>query len=252
MEKLSSCAIIKAELSLPCYNTTKMGVYAMRLLYAEDEAAMAEAVADILTYHNFTVDTVSDGQEALAFARLGQYDGIILDIMLPGLSGLEVLQQLRSAGSHVPVLLLTAKSEVEDRILGLNMGADDYLPKPFSMGELVARVRAMLRRREQYAPDLLQLGNLCLDRQSWTLSCGGKAIPLPKLEYQMMELLMLNRGIYLSSEELLVKLWGYDTEVDVGAVWVYVSHLRKHMAQLEANVSIRAKRSIGYTLEVKP
>ena len=222
----------------------------MRLLYAEDESSLAEAVVDILTYHNFTVDAVSDGEEALSFARLGQYDGIILDIMMPGLSGLEVLKILRQSGSNTPIMLLTAKSEVEDRIQGLDMGADDYLPKPFAMGELVARVRAMLRRREQYTPEILQFGNICLNRQSWTLSCGSRSVPLPKLEYQMMELLMLNQGIYLSTEELLVKLWGYDTEVDVGAVWVYLSHLRKHLVQLQANVGIRVKRSIGYTLEV--
>lgn len=223
----------------------------MRLLYAEDENALAEAVADILTYHNFSVDTVADGRDALAFARLGQYDGIILDIMMPNLSGLEVLRELRREGNNVPILLLTAKSEVEDRILGLNSGADDYLPKPFSMGELVDRIRAMLRRREQYTLDILQFGDIRLDRQNWTLSYGGRVIPLPKLEYQMMELLMLSCGIFLSSEELLVKLWGYDTEVDVGAVWVYVSHLRKHLTELQANVIIRAKRGIGYTLEVK-
>lgn len=222
----------------------------MRLLYAEDEKSLAEAVVDILTYHHFTVDTVSDGEEALHFARLGQYDGIILDIMMPGRSGLEVLQILRQSGNNTPIMLLTAKSEVDDRIQGLDMGADDYLPKPFAMGELVARVRAMLRRREQYTPDLLRVGNLELNRQSCCLGCNGREIPLPKLEYQMMELLMLNQGIYLSSEELLVKLWGYDTEVDVGAVWVYLSHLRKHLTELEANVHIRVKRNIGYTLEV--
>lgn len=222
----------------------------MRLLYAEDEKSLAEAVVDILTYHHFTVDTVSDGEEALQFARLGQYDGIILDIMMPGRSGLEVLRILRQSGNNTPIMLLTAKSEVDDRIQGLDMGADDYLPKPFAMGELVARVRAMLRRREQYTPDLLRVGNLELNRQSCCLGCNGREIPLPKLEYQMMELLMLNQGIYLSSEDLLVKLWGYDTEVDVGAVWVYLSHLRKHLAELEANVHIRVKRNIGYTLEV--
>ncbi len=222
----------------------------MRLLYAEDEKSLAEAVVDILTYHHFAVDTVSDGEEALQFARLGQYDGIILDIMMPGRSGLEVLQMLRQSGNNTPIMLLTAKSEVEDRIQGLDMGADDYLPKPFAMGELVARVRAMLRRREQYTPDILRVGNLELNRQSCVLTCGSRAIPLPKLEYQMMELLMLNQGIFLSSEELLVKLWGYDTEVDVGAVWVYLSHLRKHLTELEANVHIRVKRNIGYTLEV--
>ena len=222
----------------------------MKLLYAEDESSLAEAVVDVLEYHHFTVDAVSDGEEALNFARLGAYDGIILDIMMPKRSGLEVLQLLRQSGNHTPIMLLTAKTEVEDRIQGLDLGADDYLPKPFAMGEFLARVRAMLRRREQYTPDIITLGNLQLNRQSYMLTCGERTVALAKLEYQMMELLMLNQGIFLSSEVLLIKLWGYDTDVDVGSVWVYLSHLRKYLAELEANVRIRVKRNIGYTLEV--
>lgn len=222
----------------------------MKLLYAEDESGLAEAVVDVLEYHHFTVDAVSDGEEALNFARLGAYDGIILDIMMPKRSGLEVLQLLRQSGNHTPIMLLTAKTEVEDRIQGLDLGADDYLPKPFAMGEFLARVRAMLRRREQYTPDIITLGNLQLNRQSYMLTCGERTVALAKLEYQMMELLMLNQGIFLSSEDLLIKLWGYDTDVDVGSVWVYLSHLRKYLAELEANVRIRVKRNIGYTLEV--
>ena len=180
----------------------------MKLLYAEDEAGMSEAVTDILTYHNYTVDVVYDGEEALAYARTERYDGIILDIMMPKLSGLDVLKQLRREGARTPVLLLTAKAEVEDRIEGLDLGADDYLPKPFVMGELLARVRAMLR-----------------------------------------EVLMLNQGIFLSSEELLVKVWGYDTEAEIGTVWVYISYLRKRLAAFHTQVTIKAKRSIGYTLD---
>ena len=158
----------------------------MKLLYAEDEIRMSEAVVDILTYHNYSVDPVYDGTDALAYAQNEHYDGIILDIMMPKLDGLQVLRRLREQGCRTPVLLLTAKAEVEDRIAGLDMGADDYLPKPFHMGELLARVRAMLRRREEFTPDVLCCGDLRLNMQSCELSCGGVSRMLPKLEYKMM------------------------------------------------------------------
>ena len=222
----------------------------MRLLYAEDEKSMSEAVVDILTYHKYIVDPVYDGEEALDYARAEDYDGIILDIMMPKMSGLEVLQILRKEGCQTPVLLLTAKAEIEDQVQGLDLGADDYLPKPFPMDLLLARVRAMLRRRETFMPNLLTCGNVTLNQQSYELCANGQSILLPKLEYQLMELLILNRGIYLSTEDILCKVWGYDTETDVGTVWVYISYLRKKLKQLEANVKITAKRNIGYTLEV--
>ena len=196
----------------------------MKLLYAEDEETMAEAVVDILTYHNYLVDTVADGAEALAYAQNGDYDGIILDVMMPKMDGLEVLSRLREMGCRTPILLLTAKGAVEDRVAGLDLGADDYLPKPFVMEEFLARVRAMLRRRE--------------------------AFTLPKLEYRLMEVLIRNQGIYLSSEDLLVKVWGYNTEAELGTVWVYLSYLRKRLAKLGSRVKIKGRRGIGYTLEV--
>lgn len=222
----------------------------MKLLYAEDEISMSEAVKDILEYHNYSVDAVYDGEEALEFARLEHYDGIILDVMMPKLNGLQVLQRLRAEGCKTPVLLLTAKSEVEDRIEGLDMGADDYLPKPFVMGELLARIRAMLRRREEFTPDILKCGNISLNIQSYELSGNGQSFVLPKIEYKMMEALMLNRGIFLSTEDLPVKVWGYNCEADIGVVWVYISYLRKRLSALKANVEIKAKRNVGYTLEV--
>lgn len=222
----------------------------MKLLYAEDEAGMSEAVVDVLTYHKYTVDAVSDGKEALEYARTEQYDGVILDIMMPKMSGLEVLQALRREGCKTPVLLLTARSEIEDRITGLDMGADDYLPKPFAMGELLARIRAMLRRREEFTPNIIRCGNISLNLQSYELSGNGQTFVLPKLEYQVMELLMLNRGIYLSTEDILVKIWGYDTDADIGIVWVYISYLRKRLCALHANIEIKVKRNIGYTLEI--
>ena len=147
------------------------------------------------------------------------------------------------------MLLLTAKAEVEDRIEGLDLGADDYLPKPFVMGELLARVRAMLRRREEFTPDILTCRDVSLNRSSYELSANGKSVVLPKMEYQLMEVLMLNQGIFLSSEELLVKVWGYDTEAEIGTVWVYISYLRKRLAAFHTQVTIKAKRSIGYTLD---
>lgn len=222
----------------------------MKLLYAEDEAAMSEAVVDILTYHNYMVDAVADGADALAYARLEHYDGIILDIMMPKLSRLEALRQLRAEGCRTPILLLTAKGEIEDQVQGLDLGADDYLPKPFSMELLLARVRAMLRRREEFTPNVLRRGSITLNQQTYELSGGGQTFVLPKLEYRLMELLMLNKDVYLSSEELLVKVWGYDTEAELGTVWVYISYLRKRLAALNADVTIAARRNVGYRLEV--
>jgi len=170
----------------------------MKLLYAEDERSMSEAVVDILTYHNYKVDAVYDGQETLDYAEIEEYDGIILDIMMPKVDGLEVLRRLRQRGCRTPVLILSAKGEIEDRIKGLDEGADDYLPKPFAMGELLARVRAMLRRREEYTPDIITVGNISLNRQSCELCGNGQTFVLPKLEFQIMELFMLNKDMLIS------------------------------------------------------
>ena len=221
----------------------------MKLLYAEDEPAMSEAITDILEYHNYTVDPVYDGADALAYAREGHYDGIILDVMMPKMDGFSVLRALRESGDTTPVLLLTAKAEVEDRIAGLDLGADDYLPKPFATGELLARVRAMLRRREEFTPDILTCGDLSLNTSNAELRCGGEAVVLPKLEFKLMELLMNNRGICLSTEDMLTKVWGYDTDADVGVVWVYISYLRKRLTALGSDVEIRVRRGVGYMLE---
>lgn len=223
----------------------------MKLLFAEDEVSLSEAVVDILTYHNYLVDTVYDGEEALSYARLSDYDGIILDIMMPKLNGLEVLKILRNEGINSPVLLLTAKSEVEDRIAGFDMGADDYLQKPFVMKELLSRIRAMLRRRDNYTPDVISCGDFTLNRQSYELSGKNSVIVLPKLEFRMLELFVLNSGIYLSSEEILEKTWGYDTDVEIGTVWVYISYLRKRLLAAGSTVKIKSKRNLGYMLEVE-
>lgn len=225
----------------------------MKLLFAEDELAMSEAVTDILTYHNYSVDAVYNGNDALDYALVERYDGIILDIMMPGKDGFTVLQELRNAGIHTPVLLLSAKSEVESRVYGLNIGADDYLPKPFATDELLARVKAMLRRREEYTPDTLSCGNITLNTGCMTLSGPSSSFSLSRLEYQLMELFMLNQGISFSSEKLLERIWGYETDAEVGTVWVYISYLRKKLSALNATVEIISKRGIGYMLsEVTP
>jgi DNA-binding response OmpR family regulator len=222
----------------------------VKLLYAEDETAMSEAVTDILEYHHYTVDAVYDGRDALDYARAEHYDGIILDVMMPKMDGFTVLKTLREEGNTTPVLLLTAKAEVEDRIAGLDLGADDYLPKPFATGELLARVRAMLRRREEFTADVLTCGDLSLNTANGELRCGENSVLLPNLEFRLMELLMSNRGICLSTEDMLVKVWGYDTDADIGIVWVYLSYLRKKLASLGSAVQIRVRRGVGYTLEV--
>lgn len=224
----------------------------MKLLYAEDEPALSEAVTDYLTYHKYVVDAVFDGQEAYDYACCGEYDGIILDIMMPKMDGLDVLKALREKGCRTPVLLLTAKSQVEDRIRGLDAGADDYLPKPFDMGELIARVRAMLRRREEFHPDLLRFGDLTLDMQSGALSAGALSLQLPKQEYRLMEQLMRNSTMFMSTEDLLVKAWGYNTETDINSVWLYISYLRKRLSSIKSDTEIVSRRNIGYKLEYQP
>ncbi len=210
---------------------------------------MAEAVYDVLVYNNYLVDVVYDGEDALEYALNDKYDGIILDIMMPKLSGIEVLKAIREKGITTPVLLLTAKSDIEDKIQGLDMGADDYLTKPFSMGELMARVRAMLRRKDEYTPSIIEFKDISLNILNYELTCKDKKVILTKNEYQVMELLMLNKDIYIASETIFIRIWGYDSDADIGIVWVYISYLRKHLKELDSEVNIVAKRNVGYRLE---
>lgn len=220
----------------------------MRLLVAEDETGLADALEAILTHAHYSVDVVNNGRDALEYARAGEYDGMILDIMMPGMSGLEVLRTLRAEGSGVPALFLTAKSGVDDRILGLDTGADDYIAKPFDMGELLARIRAMTRRREEFRPSDLTCGNLTLRRSDYTLGTPG-AIPvrLSGREFQMMEMLMLSPGQIISPDTFLDRIWA-DGEAESGVVWVYVSNLRKKLRALGADVEIRSSRGLGYSI----
>ena len=223
----------------------------MKLLYAEDERPMSEAVVDILTFHKYSVDAVYDGEEALAYIKAEHYDGIILDVMMPKINGVDLLKKIRAMGIKTPVMLLTAKSEIEDKIAGLDAGADDYLAKPFAMGELLAMVSAMLRRREEFTPDILTLGNVSLNTATYELGTQDKKYALPKIEYQIMELLMLNKGQYLSTDDLMTKVWGYESDTEIGIVWVYISYLRKKLTAMNADIEIAAKRNIGYKLQPK-
>lgn len=223
----------------------------MKILIADDETAISEAIADVLIFHKYLVDVVDNGRDALEFARLGDYDAIILDIMMPKMDGIQVLEALREDGCRTPVMLLTAKTQIEDRIAGLDAGADDYLPKPFAMGELVARVRAMLRRKDDFTPDIITCADITLNRLNNTLSANGKSFVLPKLEFRMMEAFITNKGVYLSGEELLTRVWGYDSDAELGNVWVYISYLRKKLSAISDKVEITVKRNVGYTLTEK-
>ena len=221
----------------------------MRLLLAEDEKELSKALCAILKHNNYSVDAVFNGQDALDYGLCENYDGIILDIMMPKMNGLDVLKELRSKGVSTPVLMLTAKAEVDDRILGLDLGADDYLTKPFSMGELLARLRAITRRKSEFSPNLLTSGNLSLNRETFELSVGDNSLRLGNKEFQMMEMLMSNPGRLISTEQFMERIWGYETDAEINVVWVYISYLRKKLSNLSANLEIKAVRGVGYTLE---
>lgn len=221
----------------------------MRILLAEDEQELSNALVAILKHNNYSIDPVYNGADALDYGLSENYDVIILDIMMPKMSGLEVLENLRKQGIHTPILMLTAKSEIQDRIQGLDMGADDYLSKPFAMGELLARVRAMGRRKSEFTPNLLEVGNITLNKENYELSNNQSSLRLGNKEYQMMEMLMVNPKRLISTEQFMERIWGYDAEAEINVVWVYISYLRKKLASLDANVKIKAVRGIGYTLE---
>lgn len=224
----------------------------MRILLAEDEQELSRALTVILEHAHYAVDAVYDGEDALDYGLAENYDGIILDIMMPKRDGLEVLKALRAQGVTTPVLFLTAKGEVNDRIEGLDIGADDYLTKPFAMGELLARLRAMTRRKDAFQPAVLRLGNIELDRSSFELRGPSAAIRLGSKEYQMLEMLLLGGGRVISAEQFIERIWGYDTETEANVVWVYISYLRKKLQALSADVEIKAVRTLGYALVVKP
>ena len=223
----------------------------MRILLAEDERSLSRAVVALLEKNNYSADAVYDGAEALEYLAAENYDAVILDIMMPKMDGLTVLRKLRERGGHVPVLMLTAKSEVEDMVAGLDTGANDYLTKPFATAELLARIRAMTRTQNTQTGSRLSFGNVVLDQTTFELSAPGGSIRLANKEYQMIELLMRNPRQVIPTERFLEKIWGYDSDVEINVVWVYISYLRKKLAALHANVQIRATRNTGYSLEEK-
>ena len=221
----------------------------MRLLVADDDRDIAKVLTALFEHNGYSVDVVHNGKDAYDYSSASDYDGLVLDIMMPRMDGLQVLRKLRADGVKTPVLLLTAKGEVEDRVSGLDAGADDYLSKPFAASELLARVRAMLRRKDQYHSDVMEFEGLKLDISTFELGFGSENTRLVSKEFQMMQLLMQSPGSVISTEQFMERIWGWDSEVDVSVVWVYISNLRKKFDRLGAPVNIRAVRGVGYCLE---
>ena len=221
----------------------------MRLLLAEDEKALSKALTAILERNNYSVDAVYDGQAALEYLEADNYDGVILDIMMPKIDGITVLKEIRKKGNLIPVLLLTAKSEVDDKVEGLDVGANDYLAKPFHSKELLARIRAMTRVQTGQTGSILKMGNVTLNRAAFELSTSKGSFRLANKEFQMIELMMSNPGVLISAERFMEKIWGYDSEAEINVVWVYISYLRKKLAALQADIQIKVTRSVGYSLE---
>ncbi len=223
----------------------------MRILLAEDEKQLSDALVMILKHNNYSVDPVYDGEDALYYLENSEYDVAILDIMMPKMDGIEVLKNIRSSGSKIPVLMLTAKSEIDDKVLGLDSGADDYLTKPFDTKELLARLRTITRRQTGVTDNLLQFSNTYLDRATYELKAEDGEVRLSNKEYQIMETLMANPDNLISTERLLEKIWGFDSDAEINVVWVYISNLRKKLKQIGADIEITVIRNSGYTLEKK-
>ena len=223
----------------------------MNILIADDERDLTAALSEILKRNNYSVTVASDGETGLDFALSGIFDLVILDVMMPKIDGFTVLKIIREKKIDVPVMMLTAKSETANKIGGLNLGADDYITKPFDTDELLARIRALLRRKEKFTGDILRYGDIYLDRDSAELGCGEKKITLGKKEFQILEMLMLNVGKSIDKERFIEKIWGYDTEAEYNTIEVYVSFLRKKLAAVGAKTEIRVIRGVGYNLGAK-
>lgn len=221
----------------------------MRILIAEDDPKLRKTLVHIFEHNHYAVDSVDNGTDAYEFAASGEYDGLILDIMMPGMDGIDLIKKLRVNGITTPALFLSARTEVHQRIEGLDAGADDYLPKPFATQELLARVRAMLRRKDNFTPDLLTVGTLTLNRSTFELQCGSRIQPLSSKEFQVMEMLMRHPGQILTAEQLITHIWGWDSNVDTSVVWVHISNIRKKIDALGASVIIKFVRNAGYVLE---
>lgn len=221
----------------------------MRILIAEDERSLARVLVTILQKSNYSADAVYNGEDALEYLKSGDYDAAVLDIMMPKIDGITVLKKLRSAGNQIPVLMLTAKSEIDDKVLGLDSGANDYLTKPFDTRELLARIRLITRTREADG-STLSMGNISLDRSTFELSSPAGSFRLANKEFQIMEFFMSNPHHIISAERFMEKVWGYDSDTDVSVVSVYISHIRKKLSELGADIQIRSSRNAGYSLEM--
>ena len=221
----------------------------MRILIAEDDLKLLKSLMHIFEMNHYVVDGVTNGNDAFDYASSDEYDGLVLDIMMPGMDGVTLLKKLRSGGITTPALFLTARTETEQKIEGLDAGADDYFPKPFSTGELLARVRAMLRRKDNFTPDMLAFGTLYLNRSTYELVYGSKTCALSGKEFQVMEMLMRSPSVIVTSEQLLTHIWGWDADVDTSVVWVHISNIRKKIETLRAPVNIKFVRNAGYMLE---
>ena len=221
----------------------------MRLLIAEDELDLAEALTVFFEHNHFTVDAVHNGFDAYEYAVTGEYDAVILDVMMPKMNGIQVLERLRGEGVKTPIMMLTAKGQKDDRITGFNAGADDYLPKPFDPDELLSRVRAMLRRSEAYRPSVLLYGDLTLDPNSGELRCGSESVRLSGREFQVMELFLRSPRQVFSAERIMEKVWGWDNDAEINVVWVNISNLRKKLKSIGSCVTLKANRGLGYALE---
>lgn len=221
----------------------------MRILLAEYDPKLLKSLIHIFRNNRYITDGVSNGADAFNYAATGEYNGIVMDIMMPEKDGLMVLRELREQNITTPVLLLTARTEIPQRIEGLDAGADDYLPKPFAAAELMARVRAMLRRKSNYTPDILSVGSTVLDRGTLEVSCREKTASLSAREFQILEIMMQNPRVIIPAEQLMTHIWGWDSNVDMGVIWVHISNLRKKIGTINAPITIKFIRNAGYMLE---
>ena len=223
----------------------------MKLLFAEDDPDIIRGVTTLLQRSGYTVDAVTNGTDALQYLVNGDYDAAILDIMMPGASGLDVLREIRSRGIGIPVMMLTALGETDDRVTGFDSGADDYLPKPFAGKELVSRVRALLRRTETFTPDVYTFGDVQLDSGTYQLSCGARSVRLGNKGFQVMQMLMRHPNKIISADEFMEHIWGWDSDAEINVVFTNISFLRKNLAQIGSKVKIRVVRNAGYHLSAE-
>ncbi len=224
----------------------------MKILIVEDEKNLATVLVEMLKQKGYSADMVHNGIDGLDYALTGIYDVIVLDIMLPQMNGIEVLKEIRKNNIASAVLMLTAKAEIEDKINGLDNGADDYLTKPFITEEFMARVRALGRRNgKEYSGNQLSFGDISIDKNKHEISKNSQKIKLSQKEYEIMEMLILNKGNIISKEQFIQKIWGYDTDVEYNSIEVYISFVRKKLSAVNSNVKISTSRSIGYMLEIK-